>query len=273
MVYGCCWILKQRKNMLNIRNLDVQFKLDGNILHAVKGISFDVKPGQSIGIVGESGSGKSVSAMAIMGLLPTTAKVSGDILFNDISLPSLSEKEYRQIRGKKIGYIFQNPLAALNPVFTIANQMIETIQLHHVMTKDAARDYAINLLHRVKIVDPEKRIDDYPHQFSIGMCQRIMIAMTLSMKPDILIADEPTASLDVTTQKEILELIDELKQEYNMAMIFISHDLAVVAERCDYVAVMYLGQIVEQGKPNEIFTNPTDEYTKLLINAIPKVPF
>lgn len=259
--------------MLNIRNLDVQFKVDGNMIHAVKGISFDVSPGQSIGIVGESGSGKSVSAMAIMGLLPTTANISGNILYNNISLLSLNEKEYRKIRGKKIGYIFQNPLAALNPVFTIANQMIETIQLHHSLTKEDARTLAINLLHRVKIVDPEKRIDDYPHQFSIGMCQRIMIAMTLSMKPNILIADEPTASLDVTTQKEILELIDELKQEYNMAMIFISHDLTLVAERCDHVAVMYLGHIVEQGKPQDIFINPSHEYTKLLINAIPKVPF
>ena len=174
---------------------------------------------------------------------------------------------------KRIGYIFQNPLAALNPVFTIANQMIETIQLHHLMSKEAARNYAIELLQKVKIVDPEKRIDDYPHQFSIGMCQRIMIAMTLSMKPDILIADEPTASLDVTTQKEILELMDELKKEYNMAMIFISHDLAVVAERCDHVAVMYLGNIVEQGSPQKIFTTPDNDYTKLLINAIPRISF
>ena len=259
--------------MLNIRNLDVKFNVDGDIVHAVKGISYHVKPGQSVGIVGESGSGKSVSAMAIMGLLPSSAQTSGDILFRDTLLSSLSEKEYRHIRGKKIGYIFQNPLAALNPVFTIANQMIETIQLHHTMSKDAARRYAIDLLNRVKIVHAEKRIDDYPHQFSIGMCQRIMIAMTLSMKPDVLIADEPTASLDVTTQKEILELIDELKKEYNMAMIFISHDLAVVAERCDHVAVMYHGEIVEQGKPKDIFTAPKNDYTKLLIDAIPKISF
>ena len=259
--------------MLSVRNLDVKFNVDGSIVHAVKGISYNVKPGQSVGIVGESGSGKSVSAMAIMGLLPNSAQTSGDIVFHNTSLPSLSEKDYRLIRGKKIGYIFQNPLAALNPVFTIANQMIETIQLHHNFTKEAARHHAIDLLHKVKIVNPEKRIDDYPHQFSIGMCQRIMIAMTLSMKPEILIADEPTASLDVTTQKEILELIDELKKEYNMAMIFISHDLAVVAERCDHVAVMYLGKIVEQGNPKDIFTAPENDYTKLLIDAIPKISF
>ncbi|MGC6367658.1 MAG: ABC transporter ATP-binding protein [Candidatus Marinamargulisbacteria bacterium] len=259
--------------MLNVNNLDVKFKLDNNIVHAVKGISYTVRPGESIGIVGESGSGKSVSALAIMGLLPNTATVTGEILYNNTSLLSLSENDYRLIRGKKIGYIFQNPLAALNPVFTIANQMVETIMLHHNYTKKEARDYAIELLHKVKIVNPETRIDDYPHQFSIGMCQRIMIAMTLSMKPDFLIADEPTASLDVTTQKEILELIDELKHEYNMGMIFISHDLAVVAERCDHVAVMYLGNIVEQGSPKQIFTSPNNNYTKLLIEAIPKIPF
>ncbi|RAP23560.1 peptide ABC transporter ATP-binding protein [Candidatus Marinamargulisbacteria bacterium SCGC AG-343-K17] len=273
MDYGYCWIQKQRRNMLNIRDLDVQFQLDDNIIHAVKGISYDVQPGQSVGIVGESGSGKSVSALAIMGLLPASASIKGTISFHNNSLLQLPDDEYRRIRGKKIGYIFQNPLAALNPVFTIANQMIETIQLHHSISKDAARSYAIELLDKVKIVDPQKRIDDYPHQFSIGMCQRIMIAMTLSMKPELLIADEPTASLDVTTQKEILELIDELKTEYNMAMIFISHDLAVVAERCDHVAVMYLGNIVEQGNPRQIFTNPQNEYTKLLIDAIPKISF
>mgnify|MGYP001471382300 CR=1 FL=1 len=208
-----------------------------------------------------------------MGLLPPSATIKGSVSFHDKPLLSLPDEEYRRIRGKKIGYIFQNPLAALNPVFTIANQMIETIQLHHALSKEAARSYAIELLDKVKIVDPQKRIDDYPHQFSIGMCQRIMIAMTLSMKPELLIADEPTASLDVTTQKEILELIDELKTEYNMAMIFISHDLAVVAERCDHVAVMYLGNIVEQGNPSQIFTNPQNEYTNLLINAIPKIAF
>ncbi len=259
--------------MLSIHNLDVKFQVDGNIIHAVKGISYDIQPGESLGIVGESGSGKSVSALAIMGLLPPTAKVQGDIIFQDKSLMNLNESDYRLIRGNKIGYIFQNPLAALNPVFTIANQMIETIQLHHNYSKEDARSLAIDLLDKVKIVNPEKRIDDYPHQFSLGMCQRIMIAITLSMKPDILIADEPTASLDVTTQKEILELMDELKSEYKMAMIFISHDLAVVAERCDRVGVMYLGKLVEVGQPKQIFSEPKDNYTKRLINAIPKIAF
>ena len=259
--------------MLSIRDLSVTFSIDKKLIHAVKGISYDVEPGQSVGIVGESGSGKSVSSLAIMGLLAPTAKITGDITFNGQSLMKLSKNEYRSIRGNKIGYIFQNPLAALNPVFTIGNQMIETIQLHHPYNQDEARDYAIELLNKVKIVDAHLRIDDYPHQFSLGMCQRIMIAITLSMRPELLIADEPTASLDVTTQKEILKLIDSLKKEYNMAMIFISHDLALVAERCDYVAVMYLGEIVEQGLPKEIFTAPKNNYTKLLIDAIPKIKF
>ena len=259
--------------MLTVGNLDVTFKVDNNTVHAVKGVSYDINPGESLGIVGESGSGKSVSALAIMGLLPPTATVKGDIIFKRQHLTQLSDADYRLVRGSQIGYIFQNPLAALNPVFTIANQMVETIQLHHDNTKEEAREMAIDLLHKVKIVDPHKRIDDYPHQFSLGMCQRIMIAITLSMKPDLLIADEPTASLDVTTQKEILELMDELKSEYKMAMIFISHDLAVVAERCDRVGVMYLGEMVEIGQPKQIFSDPKEAYTKRLINAIPKVSF
>ncbi len=259
--------------MLSVRNLDVQFASKENTVHAVKGISYTISPGESLGIVGESGSGKSVSAMAIMGLLPPTATISGDIDFNGQSLRDLSNKDYRHIRGKKIGYIFQNPLAALNPVFTVGNQMIETIQLHHGVTKPEARDLAIDYLNKVKITDAHQRIDDYPHQFSLGMCQRIMIAMTLSMKPELLIADEPTASLDVTTQKEILALMDELTAETNMAMMFISHDLAVVSERCDTVGVMHLGTMVEMGTPKDIFTSPKNDYTRTLIDAIPKISF
>ncbi len=259
--------------MLSICDLDVVFTLDDSRVHAVKGISYDVSSGQSVGIVGESGSGKSVSAMSILGLLPPTATVTGDIQWKGNSLFSLSMEEMRRIRGREIGLIFQNPLSALNPVFTIANQMVETICLHHEYTKQQARDYAIELLDKVKIIDPQKRIDDYPHQFSLGMCQRIMIAMTLSMQPDLLIADEPTASLDVTTQKQILELLDELKQELGMSMIFISHDLGVVAERCDHVVVMYLGKVVEEGPPQKIFTSPQDPYTQELVHAIPKIDF
>ena len=259
--------------MLEIKSLTIDFYLKEKVIHAVKGIDFSVSNSQIIGIVGESGSGKSVTALSIMGLLPETAKISGEVLFENQNLLELSNKQMRQFRGSRIGYIFQNPLAALNPVFSIANQMIETIILHHDISKKEARTMAIDLLDRVKIVDAHKRIDDYPHQFSLGMCQRIMIAMTLSMKPDILIADEPTASLDVTTQKEILELMDELKQSYNMAMIFISHDLGVVAERCDYVHVMYLGEILESGDPKSLFQSPKHTYTRRLLDAIPKIHF
>ena len=256
--------------MLSVRDLKITFEGQHSAVDAVKGISYDLEKGKTLGIVGESGSGKTVSGMALMGLLPPTAQIEGQVLFNNEDILGSDKKRLQRLRGAEIALIFQNPLAALNPVFSIANQMIETICWHHNVTKKEARERAIFLLDRVKITDPHRRIDDYPHQFSLGMCQRIMIAMTLSMKPALLIADEPTASLDVTTQKEILELMDELKEEYQMSMIFISHDLGVVLERCDEVAVMYLGSIVEQGKPQDIFKNPHDSYTKKLIDAIPK---
>lgn len=257
--------------MLSVRDLKITFDAQHSTVEAVKGISYDLEKGKTLGIVGESGSGKTVSGMALMGLLPPTAQIEGQVLFNNENILGADKKRLQRLRGAEIALIFQNPLAALNPVFSIANQMIETICWHHNVTKKEARERAIALLDRVKITDPHRRIDDYPHQFSLGMCQRIMIAMTLSMKPALLIADEPTASLDVTTQKEILELMDELKKEYQMSMIFISHDLGVVLERCDDVAVMYLGSIVEQGKPHDIFKNPQDSYTKKLIDAIPKI--
>ena len=259
--------------MLSVKNLKVAFNQGDHVVKAVNGISFTVKEGQTVGIVGESGSGKSVTALSIMGLLPPTASIEGDILFREANIRMLNNDQLRQIRGASIGYIFQNPLSALNPVFTIANQMIETICLHHSVTKKEARNMAVELLDKVKITNPEKRIDDYPHQFSLGMCQRIMIAMTLSMRPKLLIADEPTASLDVTTQKEILELMDNLKEDFDMSVIFISHDLGVVAERCDHVEVMYLGDIVESGKPDLLFKSPQHSYTQKLLNAIPKIHF
>ena len=257
--------------MLSVRDLEITFSSQSTTVHAVKGISYSLDKGKTLGIVGESGSGKTVSGLALMGLLPPTALVEGEILFNEENILKANKKRLQHLRGSEIALIFQNPLAALNPVFSIANQMVETICLHHNVSKKEAREQAIALLDRVKITDPQRRIDDYPHQFSLGMCQRIMIAMTLSMKPALLIADEPTASLDVTTQKEILELMDELKDEYKMSMIFISHDLGVVLERCDEVVVMYLGNIVEKGKPKDIFLNPQDDYTKKLIDAIPKI--
>lgn len=257
--------------MIEVQDLDIMFDDKGRQVHAVKGIGYQLNEGETLGIVGESGSGKTVSALALMGLLPASATVRGRVSYKGENILTAAPERLRQIRGSQIGFIFQNPLAALNPVFSIANQMVETICLHHNVSKEEARDQAIALLDRVNIVDPAQRIDDYPHQFSLGMCQRIMIAMTLSMKPNVVIADEPTASLDVTTQKDILELMDELKAEYKMSMIFISHDLAVVSQHCDRVLVMYLGKIVEEGTPGEIFKSPKDAYTQKLISAIPRV--
>ena len=257
--------------MIDVRDLHVTFEDKGRQVHAVKGIGYSLKKGETLGIVGESGSGKTVSALALMGLLPASAGVKGSIHVNGTDVLTATPAQLRHIRGSEIGFIFQNPLAALNPVFSIADQFIETICIHHGVSKKEAREQAIGLLDRVNIVDAARRIDDYPHQFSLGMCQRIMIAMTLSMKPKVVIADEPTASLDVTTQKDILELMDELKAEYNMSMIFISHDLAVVAQHCDRVLVMYLGEVVEEGIPQDIFKSPKDAYTQKLISAIPRI--
>jgi len=220
--------------------------------------------------VGESGSGKSVTAYSILGLLPSTGRVSGgEISWNGKSLLEMPEKELRQIRGSEIGLIFQNPLAALNPVFTIGNQLIETLCIHRSCSKDEARVRALDLLKKVNIPDPESRIDDYPHQFSLGMCQRIMIALVLAMKPKLLIADEPTASLDVTIQAQLLTLLNQLKDDENMSMLIISHDLGVVAQNCDEILVYYLGKIVEKGTPEQIFLNPQHPYTQALIAAIP----
>ena len=256
--------------MLKVKKLITQFKVGKNVLSAVDGIDFDVDNQKMVGIVGESGSGKSVTALSIMQLLPNNGSiVSGDILWNDLSLPCASPKEMRAIRGSEIGLIFQNPLAALNPVFTIGNQMTETIRLHDRVDQKQAEVTAIELLRKVSIPDAETRLNDYPHQFSIGMCQRLMIAMTIAMKPKLLIADEPTASLDVTIQAQILALIDSLRVELNMAVLMISHDLGVIAQYCDEILVMYLGKIVEKGTPLQIFKSPQHPYTQALISAIP----
>ena len=273
MGFGCLSTQKRGKRMLQINELRVEFNQDKKRVEAVKGISFELPHGCSLGVVGESGSGKSVTAYSIMGLLPDTASVTGEIIWNGKNLLDFSPKEWFSIRGKEIGLIFQNPQAALNPVFTIANQMIETIQLHQQVSKQEARNIAIELLKKVTITNAEQRIDDYPHQFSLGMCQRIMIALTVAMKPKLLIADEPTASLDVTSQKQILTLLGDLRRDFEMDLLIISHDLALISEHCDYVVVLYLGEVVEHGKTADIFQNPQHAYTKKLIEAIPKVSF
>lgn len=256
--------------MLKLENLTTTFKVGRNKVTAVDRVSLEVPEKKIIGLVGESGSGKSVTSLSILNLLPPNGTIeSGKIIWKDRNLLDLSPAEMRRIRGKEIGLIFQNPLAALNPVFTVGNQMTETIRLHQNVSKEEARQKAIDLLKQVNIPDAETRFNDYPHQFSIGMCQRIMIALTIAMQCDLLIADEPTASLDVTIQAQILHLIEKLVQDYGMSVLLISHDLGVIAQHCDYVYIMYLGKIVEEGSPQQIFTNPLHPYTKALIASIP----
>ena len=255
--------------MLELKKISTQFTVGKHLVNAVNDVSIHVPNGKTIGLVGESGSGKSVTALSALQLLSDNATCTGDIIWKGRSLMGLSASEMRRIRGKEIAMIFQNPLAALNPVFTIGNQMVETILQHRNLSKNDALDHAISLLRRVNIPDPETRVHDYPHQFSIGMCQRIMIALTLSMQPDLVIADEPTASLDVTVQAQIMALLNELQTELGMSMLFISHDLGLIAQNCSYIYIMYLGRIVEEGSPMQIFKTPQHPYTQALIAAIP----
>lgn len=258
--------------MLNVENLNIDFynQEDKIWFKAVKQISFVVKKGTVLGIVGESGSGKSVTSFSIMRLHDEkAAKITGDIDFEDISLLNLSTNEIRQIRGNQISMIFQEPLTSLNPVFTCGDQVAEAIMLHRKVDKAEAKKHTISLFNEVQLPRPDKIFDSYPHQISGGQKQRVMIAMALSCDPKLLIADEPTTALDVTVQKTILQLLLKLKQERNMAMIFISHDLSVVNEIADDLAVMYKGEIVEQGSAKSIFENPQHPYTKGLLACRP----
>lgn len=258
--------------MLNVENLNIDFynQDEKTWFKAVKQISFNVKKGTVLGIVGESGSGKSVTSFSIMRLHDErSAKITGEIDFEDISLLNLSSNEIRQIRGNQISMIFQEPMTSLNPVFTCGYQVAEAIMLHRKVDKAEARKHTIALFNEVQLPRPEKIFDSYPHQISGGQKQRVMIAMALSCDPKLLIADEPTTALDVTVQKTILQLLLKLKQERNMAMIFISHDLGVVNEIADEVAVMYKGEIVEQGSAKSIFENPQHPYTKGLLACRP----
>lgn len=260
------------EKVLEVKDLVVEFKTDRGTVTAVNGVNFEVYKGKSIGIVGESGSGKSVSALAIMGLIPNPpGKVtSGQILFNGKNLVGLPGDEMRKIRGNKIAMIFQEPMTSLNPVFTIGNQIEEVLELHQPdLSKSARKAKAIEMLKLVGIPSPEKRIEEYPHQLSGGMRQRVMIAIALSCQPDILIADEPTTALDVTIQAQILELMKRLQKEMGMGIILITHDLGVVAETCDDVAVMYCGQIVEKADVKTLFKHPRHPYTKGLMESIP----
>ena len=256
--------------MLEVRDLHTSFFTPAGEVKAVNGISFNLDQGKVLGIVGESGSGKSVTAYSIMQILEKTGKIiSGSIKFNGEELVGAGEKAMKHIRGNKISIIFQDPMTSLNPTYTIGHQLMEAILLHTNRNKKQAYDRAVEMLRLVNVNEPEKRMKQYPFEFSGGMRQRVMIAMALACEPDILIADEPTTALDVTIQAQILELMQRLQKEMGMAIIMITHDLGVVAQMCDEVIVMYAGSICEQGTADEIFYNPKHEYTKGLMRSIP----
>tara|TARA_A100001015_G_scaffold277059_1_gene335878 strand:+ start:388 stop:1362 length:975 start_codon:yes stop_codon:yes gene_type:complete len=259
--------------ILQIKNLKTYFHTDNGIAHAVDNVSFNLNSGETLGIVGESGCGKSVTSLSIMKLIdqPPGFYESGEILYKNQNILTMSENELRGIRGNKISMIFQEPMTSLNPVFTIGNQIIEVVQLHQKLNYDSSRKKAIEMLDLVGIPAPDQRIDEYPHQLSGGMRQRVMIAIALSCNPEILIADEPTTALDVTIQAQILDLIQQLQNELDLAVIMITHDLGVIAEVCDRVLVMYAGQIVENGKIREIFKSPKHPYTQGLMKSIPVI--
>lgn len=259
--------------LLQVKNLAVSFSTYRGKVKAVRDVSFSVDEGKTIGIVGESGCGKSVTSHAIMGLLPReNSKIEhGQIIFNDRNITDLSEKEMNKLRGNEIAMIFQDPMTSLNPVLTIGAQIQESLFLHKKLTKQQARQRAIELLKLVGIPSAEMRLDDYPHQFSGGMRQRVMIAMALSCEPKLLIADEPTTALDVTVQAQILDLLKQLQQKTNTAIVLISHDLGVIANLCDDIAVMYAGQIVEYGSAEDIFYNAHHPYTKGLLKSLPRL--
>ena len=258
--------------LLEVKDLHTSFFTDAGEVKAVDGVSFSLDHGKVLGIVGESGSGKSVTAYSIMQILEKTGKiVGGSIKFNGQELVGIGEKGMKSIRGNKISIIFQDPMTSLNPTYTIGHQLMEAIMLHTPRNKQQAWDRAVEMLRLVNVNEPEKRMKQYPFEFSGGMRQRVMIAMALACEPDILIADEPTTALDVTIQAQILELMQSLQKELGMAIIMITHDLGVVAQMCDEVIVMYAGSICEQGTADEIFYNPKHEYTKGLMRSIPTV--
>jgi peptide/nickel transport system ATP-binding protein len=261
------------KALIEIEGLRVRFHGDdGRTTHAVDGVDLSVAHGVTLGLVGESGCGKSVTSLAIMGLLPKrSAEVSGAIRFEGFDLLNVPDQTLRDLRGNRLAMIFQEPMTSLNPSFTIGDQIVETILRHRGGSRRSARERAIELLRRVHIPSPERRIDEYPHKLSGGMRQRVMIAMALACDPRLLIADEPTTALDVTLQAQILDLMRELRAESHAAIILITHDLGVVAEVCDEVAVMYAGEIVERAGVDELFASPQHPYTVGLLGSIPRL--
>ena len=256
--------------LLEVNNLHTSFFTPAGEVRAVNGVSFNLERGKVLGIVGESGSGKSVTAYSIMQILASTGKiVDGSILFDGQELVGAGEKVMKTVRGNRISIIFQDPMTSLNPTYTIGRQLMEAITLHTNRNRKQAWDRAVEMLRLVNVNEPEKRMKQYPYEFSGGMRQRVMIAMALACEPDILIADEPTTALDVTIQAGILELMKDIQKKMGMAIIMITHDLGVVAQLCDEIIVMYAGSICEQGTADEIFYNPRHEYTKGLLRSIP----
>ena len=257
-------------SLLSVKDLHTSFFTDAGEVRAVNGMSFDLDRGRTLGIVGESGSGKSVTAYSILQILADTGRiVSGSIQLDGQELVNAGEKVMHDIRGNRISIIFQDPMTSLNPVYTVGNQLMEAIMLHTDRNKEQAWDRAVEMLRMVNVNSPERRMKQYPHEFSGGMRQHVMIAMALACEPDILIADEPTTALDVTIQAQILELMQSLQKELGMAIIMITHDLGVVAQMCDEVIVMYAGGICEKGSVDDIFYRPKHEYTKGLLHSIP----
>ena len=259
-------------HLLEVNNLRTQFPTRNGLVRAVDGVSFHIDPGEVLGVVGESGCGKSITALSIMRLIAPPGKiVSGEIIFDGKDLLKFSDAEMRRIRGDDIAMIFQDPMTSLNPVFTVGEQIAEALRLHRKLSRNAARDAAIAAMREVAIPDPARRINDYPHQLSGGMRQRVMIAMALACDPKLLIADEPTTALDVTIQAQILELMEELQRKRGLSVLLITHDLGVVAEVADRVAVMYTGRIVEESTVEELFKRPKHPYTEGLLRSVPKL--
>jgi oligopeptide/dipeptide ABC transporter ATP-binding protein len=258
--------------LLEVRNLKVSFRTEDGVVRAVDGVSFTVSEGETLGIVGESGSGKSVTMMSVMRLIiDPNARFGGDVIYKGRDLMTLNQAELRQVRGSEIAMIFQDPMTSLNPVYRVGWQISEQIRAHERVSKQAARSRAIELLGAVGIPHPAERVDDFPHQFSGGMRQRVMIAMALSCSPSLLIADEPTTALDVTIQAQILKLIKKLKDEFGSAVVLITHDMGVVADVADRVAVMYAGRIVEQGNKHDVFYDAQHPYTWGLLGSIARI--